>query len=161
MAMAGYVGRGADDGIDVAALFAGSGHGLLRGLDGDFGHQRQLVVGTGLQPGVHAVDIQDACLVHHIALLDARGLLNELDARGRQGRDGAGFDLCRMLGVELLHVGVEGRHQLGVGDDVGRLVKTSTADDDRRHDGQAQAETDDFATLCLAADQGPARMGRG
>jgi len=123
----------ADHGVDVGAGLASGGHGLLRGVDGDLGHQRQLVIRALLQAGVHPVDVQDAFLLHHIALLDARRLLDEFGAGRRQGRHGAGFDVGSMVGVEPGHVGVERLDQFVVGDGVGRLEQARPADDNCAH----------------------------
>jgi hypothetical protein len=105
---------------------------LLRGVDGDLGHQRQLVVGPGLEARVHAGRVQHAAFLDDVALLDARGLLDELDAGMRQRLALAGGDGRRVLGVLQVRIGIEGRDQFGSGDDVGRAVEAGAADDHGR-----------------------------
>jgi hypothetical protein len=63
----------------------GGGQRLVRRVDRDLGHQRQLVVAPRLEVRAHAMRVEHAGLVDHVALLDARGLLDELDA-GRHHR---------------------------------------------------------------------------
>jgi hypothetical protein len=102
------------------ALQAGGSQRLLGRGGGDLGHQLSWSSGRGGETRVHARRVQHAGLVHHVALLDARGLLDELGAGGLQRRHLAGADGLGVLGVEALDVGVEGLDQLLVADAVRR-----------------------------------------
>ena len=79
--------------------------------------------------GPHDVRIDQAGLVDHVARLDARSLLDELGRGGRQRRHLAGRDGLGVGGVEALHIGVEGLHQLLVGEGVRRRVEAGGGDD--------------------------------
>jgi hypothetical protein len=116
-----HVGRRAQHAVDVAALLAGGSHRLLRGVDRDLGHQAELFVRPRLEARLHARGVEHARLVDDVALPDARRLLDELDAGVHHRRQFAGGDAARIARVLQVGVGVEGLHQLGVGDDVRRV----------------------------------------
>lgn len=58
-------------------------HGLLQGLARHpprLGHQRELIVGTLPQSAGACAGVEHTGFLHHIAALNAGGLLDELDA---------------------------------------------------------------------------------
>jgi hypothetical protein len=119
-----------------AALQASGLQGLARSVHRNLGHQAQLIVGPRRKARLHARGVQHAGLLQHIALLDARGLFDELDAGVHHGRQFARGDARRVAIVLQIGVGVEGLYQFGIGDDVRRPEEAGAGDDDVFH-GQA------------------------
>ena len=118
-----------DHGVDLRGVLAPAGDGVLRRRHADLGHDRQLVVRALRDQGVHDFWVNHTRTVHHIAGFDSRGLLDELDGRGREGLDRARRDLPGMTGVEQFDVGVEGLNQLCVGDPLGGGEEAGGRDD--------------------------------
>jgi hypothetical protein len=108
---------------------------LLGGLDGHLGQDRDLLVGPLGQDRAHDLGIDDPVLVHHVAGLDARGLLDEFGRGGGQRRHLAGRDGLGVGGVEALDIGVEGFDQLGVRNAERRGVQPRGDDDGFRQGG--------------------------
>ncbi|MNF79794.1 hypothetical protein D3C84_620200 [compost metagenome] len=127
------VGAGDDHAVDIARGLAGALQGLSGGGHGHLAEDAPLVVGALRNARHHALGIEDAVLVHHETALDAGGFLDEGHAGFSQGLDLATLDGGSVLGVEGLHVGVEGGHQLFVGDAVGRGVQAGATDHDVVH----------------------------
>ena len=146
-----HVGGGADDQIEVPAIATGGFERLAACIDGDFGHQRELVVGTRNQTRTHALGIEHAFLVDHVALADARSLLDEGRIGFRQGRLFAGHNGSRMLSVVGLGICVVGRDQFVIGDGVGSDPEAAAAQDDRMHDGQEEVAENRTIVRCRAA----------
>ncbi|MCY1502878.1 hypothetical protein D9M68_369870 [compost metagenome] len=127
------VGAGDYHAVDIGRGPAGALQGLLRGGHGHFAEDAPLVIGALRNSRRHALGIEDAVLVHHEAALDAGGFLDEGHAGFSQGLDLATLDGGGVLRVEGLHVGIEGGHQLFVGNAVGRGVQAGATDHDIVH----------------------------
>ena len=124
-----HVGRRAQHGINLVAGLAGGIQRLARGIHGNLGHQRELVVGPLGKARVHAGRVQHAGFFEHIALLDAGGLFDEFDAGIGQRLAHACGDFVGKARVFLVHIAVEGFNQLGIGNGVRGLVNAGSADD--------------------------------
>ena len=128
-----HVAAGDQHHVDVGRHAPGALERLARRGHAHFGLQRQLVVAALGDARGHARRIEDAFLFHHVARLDAGRLFDEAGARAFDRRHLAGGDRRRIVGVELLGVGVEGDHQFFVGDRMGRREQARAADDDLFH----------------------------
>uniref|UniRef100_A0A0N5A623 Porin n=1 Tax=Parastrongyloides trichosuri TaxID=131310 RepID=A0A0N5A623_PARTI len=128
-----HVRRGADDGADLADRLAPGLDGVLRGLHRHFGQDRQLVVAARGQIGQHPLGVDDARLVHDVARLDARGLLDEGFGRGRLGLDLSGGDGLRVGRVPAFRPRVVGADQLLVRDRLFRREQAGGGDDGFLH----------------------------
>ncbi|MPL84461.1 hypothetical protein SDC9_30426 [bioreactor metagenome] len=115
-----HVRGGADHQIDLAPLAPGGGQGRGAGLERDLGHDPGFVVAALTQLRIHPRGIENAALVHHMAALDTRGLVDELGRGMVLRHQRARRDLGRVLGVVTVGIGVEGGDQLVVGDGLRR-----------------------------------------
>ena len=127
------VRAGDDHRVDVGGRAAGLRQRLARRVHGHLALQRGLVVGALGDVRAHARGIEHAALVDHEAAPDARGLLDEASLDSCIGATLAGGDGRGVLGVPVSGVGVERRHQLAVGDRLGRGEETRSADHDLLH----------------------------
>ena len=66
-----HVGRGTQHAVDIAPAAAGSDQCLGTRVGGDLGHQAGLIVGPWCKARLHALRVEHAGLVDHVALLDA------------------------------------------------------------------------------------------
>lgn len=115
------VRRGADHQIDIRGAATGLRQCLVAGVHGHFGHDAGLIIAALAQQRVHYIRVQNAGLVHHIAVLDARGLEDELFRRVLHRLHRASCYRVGIRSVLLVCIGVEGGDKLGIGDDaIGR-----------------------------------------
>jgi len=99
-----------------------AGHAHLSGY-------REFVIRPLAPARGHDRRVEQRCLGDHMARFDAAGLLDEFDRTGLQSLDGATCNRRRMLRIEALDIGVEGKNQLCVRDALGRGVETSGGND--------------------------------
>src|SRR3546814_21043032 len=78
--------------------------------------QRRLIIAARGNARSHDVEVEHTGLVHHITRLDTGCLGDEPAARRRHRGDAAVGNRRIVLGVETLHIGIETRYQLVVGD---------------------------------------------
>ena len=130
-----HVGRSTDHQINVLCRFPRLCQRLEGCIHSHLGHERWFVIGPLPQQRVHDRGIQHTRFVDHMALFDPAGFQDEL-FRGiflrlkftRRNRHG-------MLGIVQIDIGVEGRHKLGIGDDIVRRENTGSCDRGRMHIG--------------------------
>ena len=122
------VGAGDDHAVDVGHAAAGTLEGFPGGAHGHLAEDAPLVVGTLGDARHHALRVEDAVLVDDEAALDAGSLLDEGAAGLTQRLDLAALDGGGIVGIELLNIGIEGSHQLVVGDAVGGGIQASATD---------------------------------
>ncbi len=123
-----HVGTGHQNRIHIGRRTAGIVQRLLDRLHGHLGLHRHLVVGALGNTRCHALGVQHALFVEHVALLDAGGFLDEFCTGRLQRNPFAGLDLSGMFGVIELDITVERGHQLVVADGQCRRPQSGAAD---------------------------------
>ena len=109
-----HIGRRAQDSTNPFARFAPTLERVLGGFHADFRQNGDLLVRAFRNGRAHQRRIEDARLLDHVARLDARRLLNELDGRREKRLHASLGDGHGIFGVEPLHISVESLDQLGV-----------------------------------------------
>jgi len=84
---------------------------------------------------MHHRRIQYAGLVHHVPVLDAAGLDDELFRGVLHRFHLTGGDGLGILGIHPVGIGVEGGDQFGVGDDIWRRKDSGAGDGGSEHGG--------------------------
>ena len=128
-----HIGRSANQTIHIGGGFASGVQRGLGGVHANFGHHGNLRIRSGRKARTHAGGVEHAGLVHHVAVLDARGFFDELHAGIGQGRAAACGDLIGVAGIFQGRKLVIGLDQLGVGDGLRRRKQAGTADGDTVH----------------------------
>lgn len=127
------VGAGDDHPVDIGRRSACALQGLAGSGHGHFTQHRRLIVAALGQARLHALRVEDTGLVHDKAALDARGLFDKRRVGERRRLDFTALDGGSVVLVELLRPGIEGSHQLFVGNALGRGVQAGAADHDVMH----------------------------
>ncbi len=128
-----HIGRRAQDSANPFARFAPALERLFGGFHANLRQNGDLLVRALRNSRPHQRWIEDARLLDHVARLDTRRLLDELDGRREKRLQASLGDGLGIFGVEPLHISVEGGHQLGVRDAVGRRIESGRGNDCRAH----------------------------
>ncbi|MNM83295.1 hypothetical protein D3C81_953520 [compost metagenome] len=134
------VGAGDDHAVDIRRGAAGTLQRFFRRGGGHLAKDAPVVVAALGNARSHALRIEDTGLVHHETALDAGSLLDEGRARLALRFQLVLGDCLGVLLVVLADVGIEGFHQLIVGDAEWRGIQTGSADHDFMH-GQSSSQS--------------------
>ncbi len=99
---------------DELSWFAPARERLLGSFYADLRQDGDLLVRALRNIRPHQGRVEDARLLDHVARLDARSLLDELDGRWEKRLHAALGDGRGILGVGQFHIGVESLDQFGV-----------------------------------------------
>ena len=128
-----HVGRRAEHRADPLARLAPTLKRLLGGFHGNLREDGDLLVRALRNIRPHQRRIEDARLLDHVARLDPRSLLDELDGRREKRLHASLGDGRGVLSVEMPDIGVESFDQFGVRDAVGRGIEAGRGNDCRAH----------------------------